>query len=81
MKAVHRNYRVSEKVLTMSHPYARLFAYDHLPEDLQVVSSPFAKLATSLMYGPNANDPMINLALIKIWEAKNLAVLAAARKY
>lgn len=65
----------------MEHGYARLFEYDHLPQHLQDVSKPFSDLAQLLMYGDNANDPMVNLALIKLWEAKNLAVLASARKY
>jgi hypothetical protein len=72
---------ISRRQLTVGHEYARLFEYDHLPEELQKVSKPFSDLAQLLMYGERAGDPMVQMALIKLWEAKNLAVLAAARKY
>lgn len=48
----------------------RRFAYDHLPEHLQKVSKPFADLAATI-----TNEK----ALDKLFEAKNLVVLDAAR--
>jgi hypothetical protein len=63
----------------MTHPLARLFEYDHLPEHLQEVSMPYARLANTLLYGDNPDDPLVHAALMKLWEAKNLAVLLFAR--
>lgn len=72
----------------MGHRLAYLFAYTHLPEHLQDVSRPFAELANALMYGAT---PMLGTylahrapetteaALWRLWEAKNLAVVAAAQ--
>lgn len=56
----------------------RLFEFDHLPEHLQSVSSLFAGLAVQLL-GVLPDQPELTEALRKLWEAKNLAVLAAAR--
>lgn len=66
----------------MGHPLAYLFAYDHLPEHLQAVSRPFAELANTLMYSDQATTApeTIRGALWKLWEAKNLAVVAVAQK-
>ena len=56
------------------------FSYDHLPPHLQAVSSPFSVLARSIMQrrqlmGAEAHDA----ALLRLWEAKNIAVLGAVR--
>ncbi|UAT28873.1 hypothetical protein PP753_gp34 [Dinoroseobacter phage vB_DshP-R7L] len=54
-----------------------LFRYEHLPEHLQEVSKPFYDMAVKLTEDllPSAE---VTLALRKLWEAKNLAVFAAA---
>lgn len=69
----------------MAFKHAPLFAYDHLPEHLQAVSKPFADLAETLVhanYGAlQMNHPAtFDQAMWKLWEAKNLAVVAAAQQ-
>jgi hypothetical protein len=56
----------------------RLFQYDHLPGHLQDVSEPFAELATRLLT-VLPDSPELKNALHRLWEAKNLAVVAVAR--
>jgi hypothetical protein len=56
----------------------RLFQYDHLPEHLQRVSRPFAVLATNMLR-QCPDVPELTNALHRIWEAKNLVVVAVAR--
>jgi hypothetical protein len=57
-----------------------MFAYDHLPEDLQAVSKPFGDLATQHLTSPEGRgNPLAEELAFKLWEAKNLAVLIAAR--
>jgi hypothetical protein len=55
---------------------AKHFAYGHLPEDLQEVSSQFASLGQFLL-DTQADSPELTEALRKLWEAKNCAVLNA----
>jgi len=52
------------------------FAYEHLPEYLQVVSKPFAELAKNLV-DTVAGGPERTVALRKLLEAKDAAVRAA----
>jgi hypothetical protein len=65
----------------MGHELARLFKYDHLPEHLQEVSKPFAELADKLMYEPAMlmSKTIQYECLMKLWEAKNLAVVMVAQ--
>ena len=56
----------------------RWFAYDHLPERLQKISKPFSELAHKL--SEELEGIEVTAALDKLWEAKNLAVVSAARK-
>lgn len=66
----------------MGHDLARLFAFEHLPEHLQEVSRPFADLANKIVYHQQAmrdNPSLQTAALYKLWEAKNLAVVAAGQ--
>jgi hypothetical protein len=58
--------------------YLKLFSYDHLAEHLQKVSSPFANLALEVVKWGMPPNFTIN-TLWKLWEAKNLAVVAAAQ--
>jgi hypothetical protein len=52
------------------------FSYEHLPEDLQVVSKPFAKLAEAINAGYGDIEEA-QVALRKLLEAKDCAVRAA----
>lgn len=66
----------------MTHPLARLFFYSHLPPELQEVSKPFYDLANTVMYDQPAmlaNPELQRATLYKLWEAKNLAVVAAGQ--
>lgn len=56
----------------------RWFVYDHLPEKLQEISKPFHALAHKL--AEELEGIEVTAALDKLWEAKNLAVVSAARK-
>jgi hypothetical protein len=56
----------------------RLFEFDHLPEHLQSVSSVFAGAALRML-DMIPDSPELTEALRKLWEAKNLAVVAVAR--
>ena len=53
----------------------RFFAYEHLPEHLQVVSKPFAVLAKQITETLPSN-PERTTALRKLLEAKDCAVRA-----
>jgi hypothetical protein len=53
----------------------QFFAYEHLPEHLQVVSMPFAGLAESIVTTLPRN-PERTVALRKLLEAKDAAVRA-----
>ena len=54
----------------------RYFAYDHLPERLQLVSRPFAELAEHLV-AALPDDPELTAGLRKLLEAKDCMVRAA----
>lgn len=66
--------------LTDRHPatvrQARRFAYGHLPPHLQAVSKPFHDLATQLL-DLLPDSPDLTECLLRLWESKNLAVVAA----
>ena len=57
----------------------QFFAYEHLPERLQVVSKPFGDLARSLVETLPRN-PERTVALRKLLEAKDAAVRALVAK-
>lgn len=54
----------------------RLFQFDHLPEHLQAISRPYAGLAAALLR-VLPDSPELTNALHRLWESKNLAVVAA----
>jgi len=54
----------------------RYFAWDHLPERLQVVSRPFGDLA-AMMVNSLPQGPELTAGLRKLLEAKDCAVRAA----
>lgn len=56
----------------------QFFAYDHLPDHLRAVSSPFYFLAMDIMELPS--NPERTNALRKLLEAKDAAVRAALTK-
>lgn len=58
------------------YPILRYFAYEHLPEPLQVISRPFFQLANDLAAELPYN-PETSTALRKLLEAKDCAVRAA----
>lgn len=51
------------------------FTYDHLPENLQVISRPFCELAQHV--ADTVQGPQATIALQKLLEAKDCAVRAA----
>lgn len=53
------------------------FSYEHLPENLQVVSRPFHALAHHLVELPDMDGPELTVALRKLLESKDCAVRAA----
>ncbi len=53
----------------------QFFAYDHLPERLQVVSKPFGQLAETIV-AVLPRNPERTTALRKLLEAKDCAVRA-----
>jgi len=65
---------------TDRHPSVRhfqpLFRYDHLPEQLQQVSQPFAELAVRMLV-LCPDGPELSAGLRKLLEAKDCAVRAA----
>lgn len=62
-----------------AEPIMQFFAYDHLPEELRAVSSPFAQLA-SLIVATLPRNPERTVALRKLMEAKDCAVRAKVFK-
>lgn len=52
----------------------QFFAYQHLPENLQLVSKPFSDLAHQIANGPSNAETTV--ALRKLLEAKDAAVRA-----
>ncbi len=63
----------------MMHPSTehvlKFFAFEHLPDRLQVISRPFAVLAREV--AERADNPETTVALRKLLEAKDAAVRAA----
>lgn len=53
-----------------------LFRFDHLPGPLQAVSRPIHDVAQELAL-TLPDGPMLDQALLKLWEAKNAAVVHA----
>jgi hypothetical protein len=53
----------------------KFFAFEHLPDRLQVISEPFAVLAKQV--AERADNPETTVALRKLLEAKDAAVRAA----
>lgn len=58
-----------------SEPLMQFFAYEHLPEHLQEVSTPFAVLA-ALIISILPRNPERTVALRKLLESKDCAVRA-----
>lgn len=58
-------------------PILKFFAYAHLPEHLQAVSSQFAELAYQIAARDSAHPAEVATALRKLLEAKDAAVRAA----
>lgn len=52
----------------------RFFDYEHLPEDLQEISSPFRTLAFGLIRNVDLDVAELTVALRKLLEAKDAAV-------
>ena len=63
----------------MTEPILQFFAYEHLPENLQQVSAPFAKLAY-VTIDRLPRNPERTVALRKLLEAKDAAVRAKLYK-
>lgn len=61
-------------MITGMHELMRYFKYDHLPEDLQVISRPFAELAEGLSLARVTDEAERTIALRKLLEAKDAAV-------
>lgn len=63
------------------HWMAKLFAYDHLPQHLKVISQGFHELAEYAVekLPTSQNIELTEQMLTKLWEAKNLAVVMAAQ--
>ena len=59
-----------------SYPILQYFTYEHLPENLQVVSRPFCELARDLAEREDVNPAEMAAALRKLMEAKDAAVRA-----
>lgn len=54
-----------------------LFAYEHLPEHLQGFSRPFYEMAMDVIPENGELTDVQQQFLWKLWEAKNLRVMAA----
>jgi len=63
----------------VSNSFTQFFAYNHLPEHLQVISKPFGELAAHLIETLPPN-PETTTALRKLLEAKDCAVRATIYK-
>jgi hypothetical protein len=63
----------------MKNMLLQFFAYNHLPENLQKVSEPFAKLA-GVLEAELPSNPEKTVAFRKLLEAKDCAVRAALFK-
>lgn len=60
----------------MTDRLLQFFRYDHLPENLQLVSRPFGELANHIVANLPSN-PERTVALRKLLESKDCAVRAA----
>jgi hypothetical protein len=60
-------------------PFLQFFRYDHLPDDLKIVSHRFAELATWIAETLPRN-PERSVALRKLLEAKDCAVRSVIYK-
>lgn len=56
--------------------FAPLFAYEHLPEHLQLVSKPCSDLAQHVI-DHTPDGPELTAGLRRLWEAKNSFVVHA----
>lgn len=66
---------------TVYEPILQFFAYDHLPEELQLISEPFHTLAHAIANDENIpRNPERTVALRKLLEAKDCAVRAKLYK-
>lgn len=63
----------------MKNNLLQFFAYNHLPEHLQKISEPFAKLA-GVLEAELPSNPEKTTAFRKLLEAKDCAVRAAIFK-
>lgn len=61
--------------MTPGEAMMRHFTYDHLPQELQAVSAPFAELARTV--DEQCAGPETTTALRKLLEAKDCAVRAS----
>lgn len=68
-----------EKMQTDNEPLMQFFAYSHLPQHLQNVSSHFAELAEYVV-ATLPRNPERTVALRKLLEAKDCAVRAVLYK-
>ncbi len=66
----------AEEMAPYTQQLAGLFDYAHLPDHLADRSKPFAALAATMLQ-TLPDGPMLRSALVKLWESKNLAVVAA----
>lgn len=66
---------MAENMDKTSEPLMQFFAYEHLPEHLQEVSTPFAVLA-ALIISILPRNPERTVALRKLLESKDCAVRA-----
>lgn len=58
----------------------RHFEYDHLPEQLQMISQPFCDLAHDLVNAHKLSGAELTTGLRKLLEAKDCAVRAAVER-
>lgn len=65
-----------EETLQSKYPILKFFAFEHLPERLQKLSSPFALLAAKVAI-EGVNPAETAACLRKLLEAKDCAVRAA----
>ena len=65
--------------MTPAERIMQFFTYDHLPENLQVVSKPFAILAQQMVANV-AGNPEHTVGLRKLLEAKDCFVRAVLYK-
>jgi hypothetical protein len=63
-----------------NEPILQFFSYEHLPENLQIISQPFSELAEALVAKVPRN-PERTVALRKLLEAKDCAVRAMLYVY